>query len=209
MKKILSFLLLLVCLFFAGCLQNLSRVGSSKDLTIFIFDNSGSMLLKDNASKKKKIDSAKANVENMLKSLNLASSEIALMKFGSNCNETVIDVAPTSDTKGFLKHLKRIKADNLNSSLSNAIVDAVNLGSNARNLNLIIITDGAESCSGNPVKAMQNAVSSHPRTNINTFVIGYNSSNSSAKKLKSLTTGKGRYFKASETAAIAEAIKNL
>lgn len=61
-------------------------------------------------------------------------------------------------------------------------------------VNIILLSDGLESCGGNPLGEINALVANNPQINFNAFVLGYNVDSGTRNMLSQLSYGKGVYY---------------
>lgn len=203
MKNSLRFALIFAfILMISSCVTpQKSHVKKDEVVTIFVFDNSGSMRLRDKTSGVSSITSAKQNALNVASKLKISHTKIALVEFGKSCKDVQIDLIPSNNLSEFRSKIEKIGANNLTSPLALTIKEAGNLGviHAKRVLNLVIITDGTDSCNGHAQKEIATLVRENQHLKINSFIIGYNiHARDTERRLKPLVTGNGGYYRSNE-----------
>lgn len=222
MKKI-SFLLSILAIFvFTGCvnvnmneLQKLNpfkdfnkKYTSDKDVFLMILDGSGSMNGKDDYGLVK-IEAAKDIIKDISLKLDPTKTNAGLVNFSNGCYSTKLLVEPSNNNFNNIITAANNIIPNGNTPLAASIRKTGQMMSNIdKNINIVIISDGEETCGGNPVYEAQRLKQIFG-DRINIFVIGYSVDSKIEYQLKQLVLGKGVYFKAEDGSKLNEVLDKI
>lgn len=222
MKKLYLGMAIIISLLFTGCANiNLSELEklnpfenfnkkytSDKDVFMVILDGSGSMNEKDRFGLVK-IDAAKDIIKDISSKLDPAKTNAGLVNFSSGCYSSKLLVEPSNNN--FDKLVQRTQTMNAGGKtpLAAAIRKTGNIMQDIdKNINIVILSDGEESCGGNPVYEAQRLKNIFG-DRLNIFVIGYSVDSTIEYQLKQLTAGKGVYFKAEDGNNLGEILNKI
>jgi len=200
-----------IILLFTGCanvnlaeLQKLipfedfnKKYTSDKDVFMVILDGSGSMNDKDRFGLVK-INAAKDIIKDISSKLDSSKTNAGLVDFSSGCYSSRLLVEPSNnDFNKIVTRTQSIQAEG-KTPLAAAIRKTGNIMQNIdKNVNIVILSDGEESCGGNPVYEAQRLKNIFG-DRLNIFVVGYSVNSSIEYQLKQLVAGKGMYFSAED-----------
>lgn len=179
-----------------------SQALSSKNNILFIIDNSGSMgLLIDG---KTKMDLAKDAIRNFLKST-AANVNIGIMIYGEKGSNSTADKATSCSGSEIIAPIGTVSTSTIDGYLAQmrpvgwtpiglAIRDGKNAftGKEGQKNQMIVVTDGAETCDTNPAGAASEAKSSPYQIRVDVIGFGVNASEQSS--LQAISTNGGGLF---------------
>lgn len=177
---------------------------------LVILDASGSML-KDQKGEDR-IDIAKDTLLSFMKKSIPAGTPFALRAFGhieeGSCQgELLIPVSPF-DYTGMAPIVQGVEAINLaKTPIADSIEKAPSdLKGTTGERVVVLLTDGKETCEGDPAAAIQSVMAAYPNTRIN--IVGYNIKDEEIRRdFESWAVlGNGRYFTASEAESLTLAL---
>lgn len=172
---------------------NAENIDENKILTIFVLDSSGSMTDIDSYTNLSLIESAKKSIKDIVLTLDSEKTNLSLVSFNGGCGAKTL-INASNDTNNFINVISNIEADG-KTPLANAIKVAGNLAKNSKVLaNIIIFSDGLETCNGDPKWQIQNAIAQNPNIKINSFILGYGVDEQTKIYLQSLVIGDGGYY---------------
>jgi Mg-chelatase subunit ChlD len=177
--------------------------------TVLLFDASGSMgeyITAKNGSSVKKIDAAKDAAYYLLDQVK-SGDEIALIVF-YDCTNIKTEIGFTTNMQSIKDKIKTIKATS-DTPIAGAIKFADNYISTSgkKGAGIIILTDGEETCSGDPVSAATNTTGSGTVSMINVVGFDVQKNSNTETKLKSIATaGKGNYYSAGDKTELGTAL---
>jgi len=189
----------------------ISATGETRAETnlLFILDASGSMWGK--AGDQVKITTAKAELTKLLKEVP-AETQLGLMVYGhrskSDCQDVElmapIGAASAADIAGKIKGLNALGKTPIGYSLVQSVKAFTDR--KGQNNNVVLISDGIESCDGDPCKAA--AALAEAEIGVRVHVVGFGLTAEENKQLQCIAeNGKGKYFTADSTAGFSEAVK--
>ncbi|MGP1486043.1 MAG: vWA domain-containing protein [Campylobacter sp.] len=185
-----------------------TKIDKSKPMTMFVLDVSGSMNAYDNQSKLTMIESAKKNIKDIALTLDSDKTNFMLLEFGGWCSVST-RINPTNDTREFVKNISSISAAG-DTPLASAIRKAGYMAKNSNTaVHIIILSDGMETCGGDPQYEMRNLIAQNPNVKISAFVLGYNVDSTTRSVLQGLIYGDGRYFDVKDSAQMLVALNSI
>ncbi|MFJ5760593.1 VWA domain-containing protein [Neobacillus sp. NPDC093182] len=171
---------------------------------IILFDASSSMLLQSDG--RVKMDIAKDAVKSFAQTIG-QSSEVSLVVYGHKGSESDEDMFESCSAIEELypmgKYLKQdfqTAVDSFESKgwtpLAGAIQKATEMSSNyLEGTTIYIVSDGAETCSGDPIQASRDLAAKNSSNTVN--IIGFDVDGNTEDQLKAVAeAGNGKYFKA-------------
>lgn len=170
---------------------------SDKDVFMIILDGSGSMNDKDRYGLVK-MDAAKDIIKDISTKLDSSKTNAGLVNFANGCYSSKLLVEPSNnDFNKIVRRTQTIQAAG-KTPLAAAIKETGKIMQDIdKNVNIVILSDGEESCGGNPV-AEANKLKQIFGNRLNIFVIGYSVTSSIEYQLKQLVAGRGVYFAAED-----------
>ncbi|MEH7344978.1 VWA domain-containing protein [Bacillus sp. JJ1532] len=176
----------------------------SSEKTIILLDASSSMLLLSDG--KVKMDIAKDAVKSFAQTIG-QTSEVSLIVYGHKGSESAADkeisctkVEEVYPMGKYAKEEFHQAVDSFESKgwtpLADAIQKAAEMSSSFEGATTIyIVSDGAETCDGDPVQASKDLVQKNSKNTVN--IIGFDVDSKSENQLKAVAeAGNGEYFKA-------------
>lgn len=222
MKKISLILSILGIFIFTGCvnvnLQDLAKLNpfetfnkqytSDKDVFMILLDGSGSMNETDRYGLVK-MNAAKDIIKDISLKLDNKKTNAGLVNFSAGCYSTRLLVEPSNNDFNKIITTSNSIVPGGSTPLAAAIRQTGKIMSNIdKNINIVIISDGEETCGGNPIYEAQRLKQIFG-DRINIFVIGYSVNSSIEYQLKQLVLGKGVYFKADDGAKLNEILDKI
>jgi outer membrane protein OmpA-like peptidoglycan-associated protein len=170
---------------------------SDKDVFMMILDGSGSMNDKDRYGLVK-MDAAKDIIKDISTKLDSSKTNAGLVTFANGCYSSKLLVEPSNnDFNKIVRRTQTIQASG-KTPLAAAIKKTGEIMENIdKRINIVILSDGEESCGGNPVYEA-NRLKNIFGDRLNIFVIGYSVNSTIEYQLKQLVAGKGVYFAAQD-----------
>lgn len=215
MKKLSIFAL--VCMFLAGCAttQKTDQIADTTDtadydkkLTVFVLDISESMLKDDKDSNISKIFAAKENIKDLVLKLDLKQNNLSLINFGGNC-EVKTDIDTTNNVDYFNQKLNKLQANGYTPLAAALKQTNDSIKDKAKKVHIVLLSDGLETCGGNPKAEAQRLVRENPNAEISTFILGYDVDDFAKRQLESLIVGNGKYYDVKDTNDMANALNDI
>ena len=182
---------------------------SDKDVLMFILDGSGSMREND-SSGKVKMGAAKEMLKDISSQLDNQKTNVGLIGFSAGCRSSKLLIEPSNnDLEHVIKVSSTIKASG-KTPLAASIRKAGQVLQNInKKVNIIIISDGVETCKGDPVyEAKQLKI--RYGLDVKLYVIGYSVDNRTKSQLQNLAqAGSGNYYDAKDGAALSTVITSI
>ena len=176
---------------------------------LFVLDGSGSMQAKiDN---KRKIEVARTVMSNLVKSLP-ANVRIGLETYGRNRKDDCKDIemlAPVgSDRATIIKAVNDLDPKG-STPLSGAIrLAAEQLRETEGSASVVVVSDGKESCEGDPCAAVREAIASGVKMHVH--VVGFDVAADEAEQLRCIAKeGNGKYFAATNANELGTALAQV
>nr|MCR4941392.1 OmpA family protein [Campylobacter sp.] len=199
---------------FSGCSQfglskNQIPIDKDNPTTIFVLDVSGSMNGYDKHSKQTMIESAKKNIKDIVLTLDTNKTNLTLVEFGANC-EVSTSIPTTNNSGYFIQNVNPIKAYG-STPLAQAIQKTKLIAKDSNTaVHIIILSDGIETCGGNPLNEMQDLIKQNPNIKISTFILGYDVDSSTRQMLTAIAkVGNGMYFDVKNSAQMANTLNKI
>jgi Mg-chelatase subunit ChlD len=176
---------------------------------LFILDASGSMYGK--VGDEAKIVVAKRELRNLLAELP-GDAQVGLMTYGatskSSCGDIQLlsPVGAASDPGSAIEKITPLGKTPIAAALQQSA--RAFSGLEGQNNNVVLISDGIESCDGDPCAAATALVASGIGVRVN--VVGFGLTDEESAALKCIAdNGNGKYFSAKDTAGFSDAIKQV
>jgi outer membrane protein OmpA-like peptidoglycan-associated protein len=210
-KSILSLMVLFLILF-SGCaaLNNDKLVyKSDKDVLMFILDGSGSMMERD-ASGKIKIAAAKDMLKDISSQLDANKINVGLISFNKGCSSTKLLIEPSNNDFDRVVTVSSTISPLGKTPLAASIRKAGDVLQNIdKKVNIIIISDGVETCGGDPVAEAKRLKSKYG-IDAHIYVIGYSVDRNTQRELEKLAqAGGGSYYSADDSVALDKIITTI
>lgn len=172
---------------------------------MFIVDVSESMLKEDNVSKTSRLETAKKSLQDVVLTLDTQKTNLSLSSFGRQC-DVKTEVKATANSDYFIQKAQNLSAHGY-TPLAKAIRNASDLISTTnKTTNLVLISDGHETCGGDPCKEMAALMAKHPNVDIKTFIIGYDLDEYAKAQFQCLG---GKYFDAKNSKDLSDALNAI
>jgi len=211
-----TILLLLVILLGTGCIKNPYQTQklkktytSDKDVLMFILDGSGSMGSFDNSGKIKML-AAKKMLKDISNQIDNTKTNVGLIGFSNGCRSTKLLIEPSNND---LKHVVDV-SNNINASGKTPLAQSIKtaglvLKDIKKKVNIIIISDGEETCGGNPIYEAKRLKATYG-IDAKIYVVGYSVDNRTKYQLENLAkAGNGQYYAAKDANALNTIITNI
>jgi Ca-activated chloride channel homolog len=182
------------------------------DKAIILLDASSSMLQQSDG--RVKMDIAKDAVKSFAKTIG-QSSEVSLLVYGHKGSDSDADKAISCSGVEEVYPMDKYSKEQFHEAvdafeskgwtpLAGAIQKAADMSSSYEGTTTIyIVSDGAETCDGDPVQASKDLIAKNPNNTVN--IIGFDVDGKADDQLKAVAeAGNGEYFKANNT----EELKN-
>jgi len=181
---------------------------SDKDVLMFILDASGSMNETDNAGRVK-IVAAKSMLKDISNQIDPSKTNVGLISFNNGCSSQLLIGPSNNDLNHVVNVSSQIQASG-RTPLADSIHEAGEVLKNIHHkTNIIIISDGVETCNGDPV-AEARKLKSQYGINASIYIIGYSVDGSTEMQLKRLASaGGGSYYSAQDSVALDKIIANI
>ncbi|MDD5068030.1 MAG: VWA domain-containing protein [Candidatus Pacebacteria bacterium] len=208
MKKI--FLFTIILSLFSSV--SVARADGAKNM-LFIFDASGSML--ESFGNTTKIIAAKSALSDIITSLH-GSIITALRPFGNvrkttqaeACKQTELLMPFGSDRNAIIGKVNAIDAIGTYTPTAYALSQAQNDFIAGNDNSIILLTDGKDTCGGDPVASAKALLASSAK--IKTYVIGLGVDDASRTQLSAIATAGGaKYFDATDSASLISGFKAI
>ncbi len=207
-------ILMVAILFLSGCVSMDAPVDrvepfSDKPVVLFILDTSGSM--DELIDGETKLSSAKSEIVNTVNQINKDKYNTALITFSEReyC-ESELSVEPGGNRFDKLSKIIAMKKAYGRTPLADAIRLSGEVLKNIDKKMVILVSDGQETCTGDPVKEAK-YLSEQYGININVQVIGYAVDDASQQQLKKIADldSDWKYHKAEDADQVARAIDRI
>lgn len=217
----ITFFILLFIIFIQGCSNSPSKTGeqphekleshakeiqSDKPVVMFILDISGSMNKNDVGGAR--IEKAKETLINTVSQLDTSRYNTGLITFGGSCTTKLV-THPTGSIEKVINTTKAIQASG-GTPLAQAISFSGDLLKNIKNRMIILLSDGKETCSGDPVYEAKKLHKKYG-IDINFQIIGYAIDESTRKELKKISkvSGHWKYHDAKDSISLKKAVDTI
>lgn len=226
-RNISSFLL--IALVFSGCIgtpqlpkiekpatqkadfkaEPLKVYTSDKDVLMFILDASGSMGETD-ISGKIKINAAKEMLRDISSQIESNKTNVGLIAFNSGCDSAKLLTEPSNNDLQKIVDVSNALHPDGATPLATSIIKAGEVLKDIKNkINIIIISDGQETCGGNPAAEAQKLKSMYG-IDAKIYVIGYSVGAETKSQLENLAKiSGGSYYDARDGVALSNIITNI
>ncbi len=176
---------------------------------MIILDASGSMNQRDK-SNVVKIDAAKQVVADIVSQLDTNKTSVGLMAFNQGCNSTRLYVEPTNKDPYRVNAVVQTMKAHDGTPLATSIRKAGEILSQSnQKVRLLIVSDGEESCGGNPVYEAQRLMQAY-NIEPTIYVVGYNVDKRSRSQLEEIANiGKGEYFDVQDSVTLGKMLNNI
>jgi outer membrane protein OmpA-like peptidoglycan-associated protein len=182
---------------------------SDKDVLMFILDGSGSMQEKDGAGKVK-MAAAKETLRDISSQIDSQKTNVGLIGFNGGCRSAKLLIPPSNNDLNRVITISSTMYPSGKTPLAASIREAGEVLKNIhKKVSIIIISDGEETCGGNPVAEARRLKSKYG-IDASIYVIGYSVDSNTQQQLEALAkAGGGRYFSADDSIALDKIITNI
>ena len=182
---------------------------SDKDVLMFILDASGSMGELDKGGKVKMV-AAKEMLRDISNQLDNNKTNVGLIGFSAGCQSAKLYIEPSNNDFNHVVDVSNNIQAGGKTPLAASIRRAGEVLKNIKQkINIIIISDGVETCKGNPV-AEAKRLKSQYGIDAKIYVIGYSVDNNTKYQLQNLAkAGSGNYYEARDATALSTVITNI
>lgn len=180
-----------------------------RPVLMIILDGSNSMNLNDKSGIKK-IDAARQVISDIVSQLDTNKTSVGLMAFNQGCNSTRLYVEPTNTDPYRIRAVVDTMQAGWDTPLALSIRKAGEILSHTnQKVRLLIVSDGGESCGGDPVAEAERLMNSY-NIEPTIYVIGYNVDKQSREQLNMIShVGKGGYFDVQDAQSLGKMINNI
>ena len=207
MKKHINLLVFVVAIISIISLSNRASAQTSTENMLIVFDASGSMIESFGGSPR--IDVAKSAISDLLASLDAntlvglrALAEEKLATKTDACVKTDLLQPFTSDRDAILTQVNSLGAVGSYTPLAYTLQQSAGDFTAGANNVLILLTDGLDTCGGNPATAA--AALKAAGIKVKTYVIGLGADAATRAQLSSIAAaGGGKYYDATDAASLA------
>jgi len=182
---------------------------NDKTLLMFILDASGSMNEKD-ANKTVKIEGAKNTLHELSKHINRDKTDIGLISFSRGCKSAKLLLKPThNNLETLLRRVDNIKPAGRTPLAASIRTTFNTIKDSNQSVNIVIISDGLETCKGDPVKEAKRLKETYDN-NVTIDVIGYSVDYRTKYELQDLAeAGGGKYYDAQDATALNNILRDI
>ena len=219
LKKSIAVIVMAFALLFSACAE-LNYDGlinskpkevytSDKDVLMFILDGSGSMSEKDGAGKVK-IVAAKDMLRDISSQLDSNKTNVGLITFHGGCYSSRLVIPPSNNDLDRVISVSSKIYPSGKTPLGSSIRKAGEVLKDIhKKVNIIIISDGVETCGGNPIAEAKKLKTKYG-IDASIYVIGYSVDNRTKNQLVALANaGGGKYYSAEDSVALDKVITNI
>ncbi len=209
LKNIFTFAVVMVL--FSGCMPEIAvpSFKSDKEVFMFLVDGSGSMTEKDNSGVVK-MAGARTAIRDIVSQIDTSKTNMGLIYFNQGCGRVKLGAKPdNNDPDRIIDGMNRIKP-NYNTPLGNSMrISGDILRDVDKPINLIILSDGKDTCEGNPIlEAKKLWERFNGRLKI--YVIGYSVDSQTRLQLEQVAkNGHGQYFDAKDQFALDKTMNSI
>jgi len=219
LKKSVLFVVVAMALLFSACAE-LSYDGlmknepkkvytSDKDVLMFILDGSGSMSETDGAGNVK-IVAAKDMLRDISSQLDSNKTNVGLITFHKGCYSSKLLIPPSNNDFNRVISVSSEIYPSGKTPLASSIREAGEVLKDIhKKVNIIIISDGVETCGGDPVAEAKKLKTKYG-IDASIYVIGYSVDDRTKTQLVALANaGGGKYYSAEDSVALDKVITNI
>ncbi len=218
LKQSISLVAIVLVMLFSGCVE-LNYGGaqtkprkiyqSDKDVLMFILDGSGSMNGRD-TSGKIKIVAAKDMLKDISIKLDKKKTNVGLISFHGGCSSSELLIPPSNNDFDRVINVSSAINPAGMTPLAASIHEAGEVLKHIKKkVNIIIISDGVETCGGDPV-AEAKRLKNEYGIDASIYVIGYSVGRTTKRALESLArAGGGKYYSADDSVALDKIITGI
>jgi len=182
---------------------------SDKDVLMFILDASGSMSEKDKSGNVK-MGAAKNAIRDIASQLDANKTNVGLIGFSGGCQSAKLLIEPSNNNLDLVINTSSAIVPSGKTPLAASIKKAGEVLKNIdKKIRIIVISDGVETCNGNPVQEAKRLKTLYG-IDAKIYVIGYSVDARTQAQLESLAkAGSGSYYNAKDGAALGKIITNI
>ncbi len=213
MKQNIKFLISIVLLLIAGLFSQKAFAETAKENMLIVFDASGSMT--ETFGGATRISAAKSAISDLLSGLD-SNTVVALRGLAqekkadkaSACTVTALLQSFTSDKNTILNKVNAIQAVGAYTPLAYSLEKSASDFVAGQNNVLVLMTDGMDTCDGDPAKAA--AALNSAGIKVKTYVIGLGADAKTRTQLSAIaTSGGGSYYDANDATSLANSFKAI
>lgn len=187
-----------------------NKVHSLDQPTLLILLDASSSMSERDHSGITKIDAARWVISDVVGQLDTNKTSVGLLAFNGGCNSARLYVEPTNTNPYRITAVVKKLPTGGKTPLASSINKAGEILSHAKQkVRLLIISDGIETCNGDPVyeaKMLMKLYDIEPTI----YVVGYNVDSNARLQLKSIANvGKGGYFDVQDSATLGKMINEI
>ena len=185
------------------------RFHSDKPVLMFVLDGSGSMNDAD-AKGTVKMISAKNTVTDIVGQFDKQKVNVGLIAFNDGCYSSKLLVDPDNNDFAKVINITKSITPNGKTPLAAAIKKAGKVLKDIdKKVRIIVISDGAETCGGDPAQEARNLVQKYG-IDVKVYVVGYSVDSRTKNQLEKIATaGNGRYFGADNADALNQTVNEI
>lgn len=182
---------------------------SDKDVLMFILDASGSMSESDQSGKVKMV-AAQEMLKDISSKLDSQKTNIGLVSFSNGCNSSTLLIKPSNNDLDKVISVSKSIHPSGKTPLAASIRKTGEILKNIdKKINIIIVSDGIETCQGNPVEEARRLKNMYG-INAKIYVVGYNVDSATQTQLENLAkAGGGSYYSAQDGAALGTIVTGI
>jgi outer membrane protein OmpA-like peptidoglycan-associated protein len=176
---------------------------------MIILDASGSMNESD-SNGNTKLGSAKKTISDIVGQLDNTRTNVGLMAFNDGCNSTKLLIEPNNKDLTLVTQV----VNGINASGTTPLAASLKKAGEILNhadkkVRLLVISDGGETCGGNPVEEAKKLMVSY-NIEPTIYVVGYNVDSNTKIQLESVAkVGKGTYSDVKDSVSLSQTINNI
>ncbi|MCT7464706.1 OmpA family protein [Aliarcobacter cryaerophilus] len=180
-----------------------------KPVLLIVLDASGSMNDRDRNGVVK-IKAAKDVISDIVGQIDPLKTNVGLIAFNDGCNSTKLLVDPTNNDPYTVNAVVQTMKASSGTPLANSIKKAGEvLSQTNQKVNVLIISDGDESCGGDPVYEAQQLMVKYG-VEPTMYVVGYNVDSRSKQQLQLISkVGKGGYFDVQDSEILGKMLNQI
>jgi len=182
---------------------------SNKDVLMLILDGSGSMNEIDKSGKIK-INAAKDMLRDISSQIDANKTNVGLISFNSGCKSTKLLLEPANnDLEKVINISSKINPSGKTPLAQSIKTAGETLKNIDKKINIIIISDGVETCGGDPVSEARKLKNDYG-IKATIYVVGYSVDNETKSQLQRLAiAGGGKFYSAQDSIALDKIINNI
>lgn len=187
-----------------------NKVHSLDQPTLLILLDASSSMNERDRSGTVKMDAARWVVSDVVGQLDTNKTSVGLLAFNGGCNSTRLYVEPTNTNPYRITAVVKRLPTGGSTPLAASIKKAGEILSHTKQkVRLLIISDGVETCYGDPVYEAQMLMKLYD-IEPTIYVVGYNVDSNAKQQLKSIAhVGKGGYFDVQDSATLGKMINEI